>query len=503
MKTKEAIQTMVDNEINKVTEIEPPVETKSSIKLNMLLNAVKGLMSILFPLITFPYISRILGVNNLGKYNFANSIINYYVLLAGLGIATYAIREGSRIRTKKDEFNAFADQMFSINIISTILAYLFLIALIVIIQKFKDYQLLLTILSLQIIFKTIGIEWVYSIYEEYAYITIRSIIFQFVSIILMFILIKNDTDLNIYAVITVIAGAGSNIINYFYAKKYCKVKFTKNIDWNKHLKPIMTLFAMTVTTTVYVSSDTTILGFLCTDYEVGIYSVSVKIYTIVKTILSSVLIVSIPRLSAMLGNNDYIGFRSVAEEIYKILITVLLPFVIGIIMLRNEVILIISSKEYVEAVTSMVFLSIALLFSLGAWFWGQCILIPIKKENVVFKVTVLSAMLNLVLNFFLIPTWKENGAAFTTILAEGMAFFLCLIEGKKSINLFGVNKIILKALIGCAGIIVVAILLRIPQLGMLNYTILTIIFSAIVYFIIEILIKNEVLIELLVSVLKK
>ena len=154
----------------------------TSLKVNMFLNAVKGLMNILFPLITFPYVSNILGVNELGRYNFAVSIINYFILLAGLGINAYAVREATEYRYNKRKFNRFADQIFTINLISSGISYFFLILFIIYIPKFQNSSVLLLILSLQIIFRTIGVDWIYTIYEEYLYITVRSILFQIVSL---------------------------------------------------------------------------------------------------------------------------------------------------------------------------------------------------------------------------------------------------------------------------------------------------------------------------------
>ena len=145
---------------------------QKSLKLNMILNAVKGLLGILFPLITFPYISKVLGVENIGKYNFAYSIINYFVLIAGLGIATYAVREGAYIRGDLQKLQRFSDEIFSLNIVSTVFSYLLLIVVVYITPKMQEYKILLFILSLQIMFKALGVEWIYSIYEDYTYITI-------------------------------------------------------------------------------------------------------------------------------------------------------------------------------------------------------------------------------------------------------------------------------------------------------------------------------------------
>ena len=479
------------------------VVKNKSIKVNMMLNAIKGLMSIFFPLISFPYVSKALGVDNIGRYNFANSIISYFVLLAGLGINTYAIREGARLREKENEFRQFANEMFSINILSTILSYVLFALLLIIVPKFQEYKTLLIILSLQIIFKTIGIEWIYSIYEDYAYITLRSIVFQVISLILLFVLVRNENSVNMYAAITVISAVGSNVLNYFHAKKYCKVDFRWKIDWKKHLKPIMVLFAMSVTVTIYVSSDTTILGFLCNDYTVGIYSVSVKIYSIVKTVLSSVLVVSIPRLSALLGTNDRKEFNFVASDIYKTLLTVVIPAIIGILLLRKPIVLLLSDATYISASSSLLLLSIALFFCLGAWFWGQCILVPMQMEETVFKVTVVSAIVNIGLNFILIPIWKENAAALTTIIAEAISFIWCWYKGSKIVKLEGTIKSLLKISVGCIGIIAVSLgcgkIFESENL----YMIVTIIVSVVAYGVIEIILKNEALYGIIGIVKKK
>lgn len=478
------------------------VKKEKSLKLNMILNAIKGLMGIIFPLITFPYVSRILGVDNLGKYNFSNSIISYFILIAGVGISTYAVREGARLRDNKNTFQNFANEMFTINVVSTIAAYFGLGVLLLISTKMQEYKALLLILSLIIIFKTIGIEWIYSIFEDYAYITVRSIVFQFISLILLLTMVKTENDVNIYVLITVISSGGSGILNYFHAKKYCRVKLTTKVDWKRHMRPILVLFVTSVTVTIYTSSDITILGLLCGDTSVGVYSVSTKVYSLVKTLLSSVLIVSIPRLSAMLGSDERGAFNETAADIYKTLISLVLPALCGIILLRKEIILILADESYLPAANSLALLSVALFFCLGAWFWGQCILVPFQKENTVFLVTVISAIVNIVMNLVLIPLWKQDAAAFTTVLAEGIAFVWCGLKARTLVKLNGIHEVYIKVLIGCASIVLVSLVAQRLIEDLTFRTITTVIFSVIFYGIIENLLRNEAM-ESLMKVLKR
>lgn len=473
------------------------INIKKSLTLNMFLNSVRGIMSMIFPLITFPYVSHILGVENLGRYNYANSIVSYFVLLAGLGITNYAVREGAALRQDRNKLELFADEMFTFNIISTVISYLFLGIIFLLAPKMSRYRSLLFILSLQIILKTIGIEWIYIIYEDFLYITIRSIAFQLLSLMLLFIFVRTPNDLDIYACITILASAGSSIMNYVNAKKLVTIRLINRINWKKHLRPILTMFAMTLTVSVYVNSDMTILGIFSGDRAVGIYSVSTKIYTIIKSILSTILVVSIPRLSALYGSGNVTEFKTTALNIYRTLITIMMPSVTGIIILSKSIVLFISGEKFVDATPSLEILGIALLFCMAAWFWGQCILVPMKKEKEVFKVTVISAVLNLVLNFILIPIWQEKAAALTTVLAEACAYVWMLLKGRRMSAVVGTGMIYMKSAVGCVSILIVNIVTKSMIDNNVIYVIATVAISVLIYFIVEILLKNEAVYSLI------
>lgn len=471
------------------------------LKVNMLLSAVKGLMSILFPMISFPYISRVLGVENVGRYVFAHSISGYFLLISALGISKYAIREGAGIRDR-EEFPHFADEMFTINVIATVATYM-LLAVAMLLPRLQEYRALLFILSLQIIFTTLGVEWVYSIFEDYLFITIRSVLFQMLSLVLMFVFVHTSDDLLIYAAIMTLSGTGANIWNYFHSRCYCRISLTRRIDWKRHMKPIWILFGMSLTVSIYVSSDTTILGFLCGEYAVGIYSASVKVYTAVKTVLSAILVVSIPRFSSLLGRNDKKAFNQEATNIYSTLLTFVVPAILGIILLRKQIILLLAGNAFISATSSLALLAIALFFCMCAWFWGQCIMVPLKKDMKNLQITVISALVNIVLNFLLIPIWKENAAALTTILAEGLAFLGCRYFGKKYVTIKGIGAIVVKVFAGCIAIVFICLLMRIFLRDLLLYTFLAVFVSFVGYCIVEVLLRNEVIVNILRNVLHR
>lgn len=381
-------------------------------------------MNLLFPLITFPYVARVLSVDGLGKYNFANTYVGYFVLLAGLGISTYAVREGTKYRNNRLKISGFLSEIFSINLISTIIAYIMLIISLLIFKSLYPYAICILIFSTQIAFTTIGTEWIFIIYEDYSYITIRSILVKVLSIILLFIFVKNTNDYLIYAGITVLANAGSNIFNFFYVKKFCDIKLTLDINWKYHIKPILIIFATTIAVNIYLSSDTTILGLMKSDYNVGIYSTTVKIYNLVATLLGSVVAVTVPRLSMLLGQNKIKKYRNIFTEVINLLTVFVIPGTVGLIMLSQDIILLIAGKKYLPSVGSLKIIGLAIIFSNFSFIFTNCALIPAKRETAALRNTLIPALINIILNLVLIPAFSYNGTAFSTVIAEFMTMLL-------------------------------------------------------------------------------
>lgn len=476
---------------------------EKSLKKNAILNVFKTLVAILFPLLTFKYASKILQIENMGKINFTSSIVSYFSLIAALGISTYAIRNGAALREKHNEFSVFSNQVFTLNIVSTLFSYILLFIVIKSVPQLNNLLFLFAIQSLSIIFTTIGVEWLYTIFEDYFYITIRMLIIQLLSLILMLIFVKKSEDYYIYALILVISNAGANLFNFFHARKYINIKIEYSFKIFKHLRTVVIIFFNNITTTIYVNSDITILGFLAGDYYVGLYSVSVKIYSAMKALISAVLLVSLPRLSFYYGNKMIDRFKELNNKIFKILILITLPIITGLSILCEKLIIIISDSMYMEAKLSLRILSFALVFSTVASFINTAILLPIKKENFILKETVISAFVNISLNIILIPTFKQNGAAFTTLISEAIVMLIGFVYIWRDYKPKGIAKTVIDGSIGCVGIILLNLIIK--QYLILNiyfYTAIFIALSLVIYFTVLYILKNEFIITF-VNRLKK
>ena len=260
---------------------------KKSIKLNVFLNVSRTFLSIVFPIITFPYITRILGVNNVGRLNYTASIINFFTLISSLGINSYAIREGAYFREDKMRLSVFSSEILTLNIITSFFSYSLLLFFSNTLPQVKHNRLLLILQGLSFVFSAFGIEWVNVIKEDYIYITIRSIVIQVISIVLLFFLVRDRNDILIYIGIQLFAQFLITACNFFYIKKNIKLSIVISKSLWTHLKKSLVFFSNAVAVTIYVSSDTVMLGWYCGDYYVGIYSVATKIYTILKLMLCS------------------------------------------------------------------------------------------------------------------------------------------------------------------------------------------------------------------------
>lgn len=478
-----------------------------SLGLNAVLNGFQSILNLMFPIITFPYVSRILSVGSMGIYNFSNTYINYFLLIAGLGINTYAVREGSKLRDNIKKISVFSSQIFSINMVSTIFAYILLILSLLLFKKLQVYALCISVFSLQILFTTLGTNWIYIIYEDYAYITLRNIIFKIISIIMLFIFVRNPNDYVIYAAITVFASVGSNILNYFHAKSFLTLKLTNRMNLQYHLKPILIIFASVMGVTLYASCNNTILGLIKGNYAVGIYSVSLKIYTISQSLLSAILTVTIPRLSMLYGKKQFNEYSKLLFRLINLLVVLSLPAATGLVMLSKNVVLIIAGEKYFPSTNSLSIVSWAIIFSLFSWIFSDCVLLPAKRENKLLISTIITAIFNVLINLLLIPFWSYDAAALSTVLSELLVMFLNGYYGRdilrNIVNIRLVLKNIIESLVGCLAIVIVCFICNFMIRSLIVALCTAIPISIILYIMILSLLKNESILGLLNLVLTK
>lgn len=470
---------------------------RKSLKLNAVLNMLRSSLSLIFPFITFPYVSRVLGSNEFGKYSFSASVISYFSLFAAYGISTYAIREAAPIRENKEKISQLASKLFSFNIYTSILAYIVIFLLTATNSRFEPYRPLIMIQSISILLTTVGMDWINTVYEDFLYITVRFIIIQFVSLFAIFIFVRSPSDTLQYCLILVMASYGGNLVNIIYVRKYVKIKFHLNPKMLHCIIPLTMIFINSLAVTIYVNSDVVMLGLLQGSYQVGIYSFSSKIYNIAKHCIYALVVAAIPRL-AYLKVNDGAQYLNYLNKITSALALVLIPCSFALFLLAKSIIIVVGGPEYLQGVLSLRILSIALIFALISSVYTNCILIINKLEKYVLISTLTAAFVNVAANFIIIPVYSAAGAAITTVIAEGINLIIQRLFISKKMDLkIKINTNNVVCILGGAIITVLICLLanHLFRGDEIRISIIRIIFSVIItissYLMLLISLKND------------
>lgn len=472
------------------------MKTKS-IRLNAILHTITQISALVLPLITFPYVTRVLQPENYGKVSFGNSIISYVTILAALGISTYAVREGAAIRNDRKKLDGFCSELFTFNMISTLFAFLALFILMAVWKEKADCRLLIGIMSITVLMNTVGVSWVFTIFEDFTFIAIRSVSIQILSVGLVYLLVKKPEDYIIYAAIGSFGAVLNNVLNMIFARKYVKISFAPLKNIKTYLKPILILFCSQALITVYLSADITMLDIMKGDAETGQYEVAVRIYTMIKSVLNAVITVTIPRFSYYLSEKmDEEADRLKASTV-ETMFVLTVPALTGLIMISNNVIMLMAGEEYMRASLALQILSVALIFAVLANFFVNCILLIHKKENMILLGTVVSAVLNIGLNFFMIPWLGLYGAAITTLVAEMSITIISVIASRKLFPFKKVLTTLLCTLVASGGIVLVCLLLSKLNLSLWLDTLLKIVCAAVVYTGLMLLMRGKHLIQML------
>ena len=385
----------------------------NSIKFNFLMNSILTLSSIVFPLITFPYVSRVLSPEGTGKVFLATSVISYFNLIAQLGIPIYGIRVCAKLRDNEKLLISNIQELLIINLIMSLIAYIGYFIMLFSVNRFADEKPLYLVMSITILLNAIGVEWLYKGFEQYAYITARSVIFKLVALVALFLLVHQKSDYIIYGGITVLAASASNVLNFFNARKFIFAKSHRPLRFSPHLKAVGVFFAMSCTTTIYTHLDTIMIGFMNTDIDVGYYNSAIKIKQFLVSIITSLGAVLLPRSSYFIETKQFTMFIEISAKALKFIFIIGIPMMFFFFIFAEQSVYFLSGYEYKSAILPMRILMPTILFLLGIQ-----MLVPMGKENHILYSELLGAAVDFVINLALIPKYASVGAAIGTLVAE-------------------------------------------------------------------------------------
>lgn len=470
------------------------------------MNCLNKIVPMCIQLITFPYVSRVLLSEGVGKVNYVLSILSYFQLAAAFGVVAYAIVEGSKIRDDRKKLNKFATEIFSLNMITTLIAYSAFVILLQF-QAIENYKHLLLTGSVLIWETLFSVMWIFNIVEDYTYITVRGLVFQILSAIAIFVFVKSPDDINNYMYISAIRTVIGCIINFAYSRRFVKL-FSEKIDLSmfRHFKPMLVIFMLDIFNSIFLNVDVTMLGYIKGDYAVGIYSNAVKISKIICSFISVLSTVLMPRISYYVKKGYKEEYEKLINKAINFMMLISIPAIIGFILYSREIILISCGKDFIDSIPVSKVLALTLFFMPINGFIAWQVFIPFNKQNVSLIVAVIGAIINVVLNAVLIPLFSFNAAAFTTIISEFIVLLLLIHFSRDLIKWKIVMKDVWQYLLAGTSILFIWVLYTFALKHIADSLWLfipTVLVSSIAYFAVLLLLKNVYVVEELRKFLRK
>ena len=470
-----------------------------SVKVNYILNLINTGTQMLFPLITFPYVCRVIEADGIGQINFFQSIISYISLFTCLGIPMYAIREIARDRSDVVQMNRTAMEILLLHSMLTLVGYAIVAILCLTVPQIQVNIPLFLILSLTIFFTAIGCEWFYQGIEDFKYITIRGLIIKTVSVVLLFIFVKSKTDLLYYGCYTVFGVLGGNIFNFLRLRKYIhreNIIFSE-LHIKRHVKPVLKVFSFSVVTSIYLQLNTVLLGFLKNALAVGYFAAATKVMQMLLTMSACLGSVMMPRASHLIAENKEDEFNRLIQKSYDFTLAIALPMTIGLIFCAPSLITALCGVKFEHSILpSQIIAPIILMVAVSNVF-GIQVLFPKGKINIETLCCGIGAVADLILNLCLIPFFSYIGTSIAYLGAEVATTVSMYFIGRKYIPIIYFKKSHLTYALGCIVMAFALYGISLLQLPTLTILLLQGCCGVLAYFIILCICKDEMLVQIL------
>lgn len=406
----------------------------SSLKKNFFYSSILTTANYIFPLLTYPYVSRVLGVNNIGVCNFIDGIINYFVLFSMMGISILGIREVATNKNNPEKLQKTFSSLLTINSITTIIELVILAIATVSIPRLAENIELMIFGGFKLLFNLFLIEWFYKGLEDFRYITVRTILVKCLYVIAVFAFVRESTDYPIYYLITILMVVVNAIVNIIHSRKFTFFSF-KDIKIKPYVKPYFTLGIYMLLTSMYTSFNVIYLGIVGGDTEVGYYTTATKLYTILIALFTALTGVLLPRMSSLIAEGKIDEFKAKINRSVNILLSISLPAIIFMTMLAPQIIFLISGPGYEGAIVPMRII-MPLFFIIG---YEQILVIqtmmPLKMDKIILKNSMIGAFVGVSLNILLVTKFAAVGSAIVWVASELTISIFAQIYVSKQIGL--------------------------------------------------------------------
>ena len=388
-----------------------------SIKKNFFYSSILTTANYLFPLLTFPYVSRVLGVTNVGIVNFVDSVIHYFILFSMMGIGVLGIREIAKCKHDQQQLNKTFSSLFWLNTLTTTAGLLLLFIVTYAIPQLYTHFQMMMIGAVKLVMNYMLVEWFYKGLEEFKFITIRTLVIKVLYVISVFVFVHEPTDYAVYYGLSVMMVAGNALVNIIYSHHFA-VLYLRNISINLYLKPFVMLGVYSLLTSMYTSFNVVYLGMVCDETEVGYYSTASKLYKILIALFTAFTGVMLPRMSSILAEGKMDEFKNLLHKSSNILFSFSIPLIVFTVIFAPTIILIISGKGYEGAILPMrIMMPLMLIIGYEQILIVQT-LMPLRKDDAVLRNSVAGALVGILFNILLVSSLGSVGSSIVWIVSE-------------------------------------------------------------------------------------
>ena len=475
--------------------------SKKSITKNYIYNLIYQVLVLILPLITAPYISRILGAENIGIYSYTLSISGYFILFGSLGIALYGQRETAYNQKSKIKYSIVFWEIVILRIITLSISLLIFYITFV---KGNQYQIYYKILILEIIGNCIDISWFLQGLEEFKKTVLRNLAIKLIGVMSIFIFVKTQNDLSIYFLVYVMSILIGNLSLWVYLPKFLvKVKL-KDLNIFKHLKPTIELFIPQIAIQVYTLLDRTMVGNIVQNKaEVGFYDQGQKIIKVILAIVTSTGTVMLPRIANIFENGNKEQVYSYMKKSFNVVFFMAFPMILGIISIADLFVPVFFGSGYDRVIILMRVISPIILFIGLSNVTGMQYLLPVKKQKEFSNSVIAGAIVNFIMNIILIPKFGSLGASIGTLIAEMTVTGLQMYYVRNIFNIRELIKISKKYFISSIIMFIVCIFLGLVIKNNYVSMIAQIIIGAIIYINCLIILKDSFILDIIKKIKNK
>lgn len=432
-----------------------------SVKFNAVMNVVLTASNMLVALVTLPYVTRVLSVEGYGAVGFAQSAGAWFSTFCLLGIPIYGIRECARVRDAPTQLAKTVKELLTLLSICTGIVLAIFAACIIWIPRFQSDSTLLWVFFVNVLLASYGVEWFYQAMEQYSYITIRSTIFKLLSLVLIFLLVKDQQDYILYGAILALVTCSNNIFNIIHMRTLVSLGTKVEMNLKRHIKPMISFGIVNISSSVYLWLDTVILGFLTDgNYQVGLYQLATKLKGFLGTVINAATNAAIPRLAYYQSHNETEKYFRLLRNSISIITNIGLCIVGYLLVFSDQMIVLISSDKYIQSTLTLQIISIAMFFSAINSLIGFQILTPLGQESKLALANSLGVPISLATNFALDPFFGAAGAATAASLTEVVVFLIQLYFAKETAHVAVELKEIGKIFISVAAATAVSAVFR-------------------------------------------